>query len=291
MPTDELNKLVEQSPYHQATANDVDWVQKVKMQGAIQKWVDHSISVTVNIPHETSVEMVKKIYQTAWQEGCKGCTIYRDGSRSGVLVSTDDKGKKQEDKQTADNQHQFHVTDAPKRPKKLDTEIIRFQNNHEKWMAFVGLLDGHPYEIFTGRAEDIFMLPPYVENGWVIKEKDEEGNNRYDFQFADKYGYKVTMEGLSRSFDKEYWNYAKLISGALRHGMPLQYVISMVSGLNVDQEHINTWKTGVVRALKKFVPDGTQAYKESCPACGDKEGLIYKEGCLMCKNCGHSKCG
>ncbi len=291
MPTDELNKLVEKSPYHQATANDVDWVQKVKMQGAIQKWVDHSISVTVNIPNETSVEMVKKIYQTAWEEGCKGCTIYRDGSRSGVLVSTDDKGKKQEDKQTAENQHQFHVTDAPKRPKKLDTEIIRFQNNHEKWMAFVGLLDGHPYEIFTGRAEDIFMLPPYVENGWVIKEKDEEGNNRYDFQFADKYGYKVTMEGLSRSFDKEYWNYAKLISGALRHGMPLQYVISMVSGLNVDQEHINTWKTGVVRALKKFVPDGTQAYKESCPSCGDKEGLIYKEGCLMCKNCGHSKCG
>ncbi|MBK8566303.1 MAG: adenosylcobalamin-dependent ribonucleoside-diphosphate reductase [Saprospiraceae bacterium] len=290
MPTDELNKLVEQSPYHQATANDVDWVQKVKMQGAIQKWVDHSISVTVNVPHETSVEMVKKIYQTAWEEGCKGCTIYRDGSRSGVLVSTDDKGKKQEDKQTAENHH-IHVTDAPKRPKKLEAEIIRFQNNHEKWMAFVGLLDGQPYEIFTGRAEDIFMLPPYVENGWVIKEKDEEGNNRYDFQFADKYGYKVTMEGLSRSFDKEYWNYAKLISGALRHGMPLQYVISMVSGLNVDQEHINTWKNGLVRALKKFVPDGTQAYKESCPACGDQDGLIYKEGCLICKSCGHSKCG
>ncbi|MCC6727696.1 MAG: adenosylcobalamin-dependent ribonucleoside-diphosphate reductase [Saprospiraceae bacterium] len=291
MPSDELNKLIEKSPYHQATANDVDWVQKVKMQGAIQKWVDHSISVTVNVPNETSAEMVKKIYQTAWETGCKGCTIYRDGSRSGVLVSTDDKGKKQEDKQTAENQHHIQVTEAPRRPKKLEAEIIRFQNNHEKWMAFVGLLDGQPYEIFTGRAEDIFMLPPYVENGWVIKEKDEEGNNRYDFQFSDKYGYKVTMEGLSRSFDKEYWNYAKLISGALRHGMPLQYVISMVSGLNVDQEHINTWKNGVVRSLKKFVPDGTQAYKESCPSCGDKEGLIYKEGCLMCKNCGHSKCG
>jgi ribonucleoside-diphosphate reductase alpha chain len=290
MPTDELNKLVEKSPYHKATANDVDWVQKVKMQGAIQKWVDHSISVTVNVPHETSAEMVKKIYQTAWETGCKGCTIYRDGSRSGVLVSNDDKGKK-EDKQTSDNQHHIQVTDAPKRPKKLDTEIIRFQNNHEKWMAFVGLLDGQPYEIFTGRAEDIFMLPPTVTQGWVIKEKDEEGNNRYDFQFADKDGYKVTMEGLSRSFDKEYWNYAKLISGALRHGMPLNYVINMVSGLNVEQEHINTWKTGVVRALKKFVPDGTQAYKESCPACGDKDGLIYKEGCLICKSCGHSKCG
>jgi ribonucleoside-diphosphate reductase alpha chain len=292
MSSEKLNKLVEESPYYQATANDVDWVQKVKMQGAIQKWVDHSISVTVNVPNETSEEMVKKIYQTAWETGCKGCTIYRDGSRSGVLVSTDDKGKKQEDKQTTagDGIH-IPTTFAPKRPKRLETEIIRFQNNHEKWMAFVGLLDGQPYEIFTGRAEDIFMLPPWVTMGWVIKEKDEDGNNRYDFQFADKDGYKVTMEGLSRSFDKEYWNYAKLISGALRHGMPLPYVINMVAGLNVEQEHINTWKTGVVRALKKFVPDGTYAIKESCPSCGDKDGLIYKEGCLICKNCGHSKCG
>lgn len=289
MPSEELQKLVEMSPYHKATANDVDWVQKVKMQGAIQKWVDHSISVTVNIPNETSEEMVMKIYETAWETGCKGCTIYRDGSRSGVLVSNDDKGKK-EDKAAEAAPH-ISTSAAPKRPKKLDTEIVRFQNNHEKWMAFVGLLDGQPYEIFTGRAEDIFMLPPWVTKGWVIKEKDEEGNNRYDFQFADKYGYKVTMEGLSRSFDKEYWNYAKLISGALRHGMPLPYVINMVDGLNVEQEHINTWKTGVVRALKRFVPDGTQAIKESCPSCGDKEGLIYKEGCLMCTNCGHSKCG
>jgi ribonucleoside-diphosphate reductase alpha chain len=206
-----------------------------------------------------------------------------------VLVSNDDKGKKEE--KAAEASSHISTTAAPKRPKRLDTEIIRFQNNHEKWMAFVGLLDGQPYEIFTGRAEDIFMLPPWVTKGWVIKEKDEEGNNRYDFQFADKYGYKVTMEGLSRSFDKEYWNYAKLISGALRHGMPLPYVINMVDGLNVEQEHINTWKNGVVRALKKFVPDGTQAIKESCPSCGDKNGLIYKEGCLMCTNCGHSKCG
>lgn len=290
MSSEELNLLIEKSPYHKATANDVDWVQKVKMQGAIQKWVDHSISVTVNVPHETSEDMVKKIYQTAWEVGCKGCTIYRDGSRSGVLVSTDDKGKKEDGQQAIDAAH-IQTTVAPKRPKRLEAEIIRFQNNHEKWMAFVGLLDGQPYEIFTGRAEDIFMLPPWVTNGWVIKEKDEEGNNRYDFQFADKYGYKVTMEGLSRSFDKEYWNYAKLISGALRHGMPLHYVINMVDGLNIEQEHINTWKNGVVRALKKFVPDGTQAIKESCPSCGDKDGLIYKEGCLICKSCGHSKCG
>ncbi|MCF8244482.1 MAG: adenosylcobalamin-dependent ribonucleoside-diphosphate reductase [Saprospiraceae bacterium] len=291
MSSEDLNKLVAKSPYYKATANDVDWVQKVKMQGAIQKWVDHSISVTVNVPFETSADMVKQIYQTAWETGCKGCTIYRDGSRSGVLVSNDDTGKKQEDKQTEDDGTQIPTTSAPKRPKRLETEIVRFQNNHEKWMAFVGLLDGQPYEIFTGRAEDIFMLPPWVTSGWVIKEKDDEGNNRYDFQFADKDGYKVTMEGLSRSFDKEYWNYAKLISGALRHGMPLPYVINMVAGLNVEQEHINTWKTGVVRALKKFVPDGTYAIKESCPQCGDKDGLIYKEGCLICKSCGHSKCG
>ncbi|MBI5915706.1 MAG: adenosylcobalamin-dependent ribonucleoside-diphosphate reductase [Bacteroidetes bacterium] len=293
MSSEELNKLVAKSPYNKATANDVDWVQKVKMQGAIQQWVDHSISVTVNIPNETSVDLVKKIYQTAWETGCKGCTIYRDGSRSGVLVANEDKSKKQEDKQTTNTEEDSHITTtfAPKRPRKLDTEIVRFQNNHEKWMAFVGLLDGQPYEIFTGRSEDIFILPPYVTNGWVIKEKDAEGHNRYDFQFADKDGYKVTMEGLSRSFDKEYWNYAKLISGALRHGMPLQYVINMVSSLNVAQEHINTWKNGVVRALKKFVPDGTQAVKETCPSCGDPDGLIYKEGCLICKSCGHSECG
>ncbi|MEZ4960852.1 MAG: adenosylcobalamin-dependent ribonucleoside-diphosphate reductase [Saprospiraceae bacterium] len=297
MDSDNLKKIVEKSPYHKATANDVDWVQKVKMQGAIQKWVDHSISVTVNVPQETSVDMVKQIYKTAWEVGCKGCTIYRDGSRSGVLVSTEEKEKKQEDKQTSTaassggTPTSFITTYAPKRPKKLEAEIVRFQNNHEKWMAFVGLLDGRPYEIFTGRAEDIFMLPPYVDSGWIIKEKDEEGNNRYDFQFADKDGYKVTMEGLSRSFDKEYWNYAKLISGTLRHGMPLPYVINLVSGLNVAQEHINTWKNGVVRALKKFVPDGTMAVKETCPACGDPDGLIYKEGCLICKSCGHSECG
>lgn len=286
MSSEEMEELIIASPYHKATANDVDWVQKVKMQGAIQKWVDHSISVTVNIPNETSVELVKEIYKTAWEHGCKGCTIYRDGSRSGVLVSNNEK----EDKQTTD-EAVFATTAAPKRPKRLETEIIRFQNNHEKWMAFIGLLDGRPYEIFTGRAEDIFILPNYVTNGWVIKQRGEDGHNRYDFQFKDKDGYNVTMEGLSRSFDKEYWNYAKLISGVLRHGMPMNYVIDLVSGLNVEQEHINTWKNGVVRALKKFVPDGTKAKKQACPECEDEDGLIYKEGCLTCKSCGYSKCG
>ncbi len=295
MPADELSGLIAASPYHLSTANDVDWVQKVKMQGAIQKWVDHSISVTVNVPNETSVDLVKEIYRTAWESGCKGCTIYRDGSRSGVLVSTEEKDKKKEEKQAAAapaaTAPVFATTYAPRRPKKLEAEIIRFQNNHEKWMAFVGILDGRPYEIFTGKAEDIFNLPVYTAKGWIIKDKDEEGNNRYDFQFLDKDGYKVTMEGLSRSFDKEYWNYAKLISGTLRHGMPLEHVINLVSSLNVDQEHINTWKNGVLRALKKFVPDGTSAIKETCPSCGDPDGLVYKEGCLICKSCGHSECG
>lgn len=285
MSMEQLNKLVEKSPYHQATANDVDWVQKVKMQGAIQKWVDHSISVTVNIPNETSVDLVKEIYKTAWEHGCKGCTIYRDGSRSGVLISSDDKKKEEEEESI------FTYTAAPKRPKVLDAEIIRFQNNHEKWMAFIGLLDDKPYEIFTGRAEDIFNLPANLTSGRIIKNKSSNGHNRYDFQFTDKDGYNVTMEGLSRSFDKTFWNYAKLISGVLRHGMPLPYAIDMVAGLNVDQEHINTWKNGVVRALKRFVPDGTKATKEACPECDDKDGLIYKEGCLTCKSCGFSKCG
>ena len=284
LPQEELQKIIDKSPYYKATANDVDWVQKVKMQGAIQKWVDHSISVTVNVPEETTVDMVKQIYQTAWEEGCKGCTIYRDGSRSGVLIANTEK------KEEA-NDGVFKESFAPKRPKRLEAEVIRFQNNHEKWIAMVGVLDGRPYEIFTGRAEDTFVFPTYVTNGWVIKQKDEEGNNCYNFQYSDKDGYKVTMEGLSRSFDKKYWNYAKLISGILRHGMPLNYVVNLVSGLNTEQDHINTWKNGVVRALKKFIPDGTQAAKTACPECDDTDGLIYKEGCLSCKSCGYSKCG
>ncbi len=288
MPEDKLQKLIAQSPYHGATANDVDWVQKVKMQGAIQKWIDHSISVTVNVPNETSEDMVRKIYETAWEHGCKGCTIYRDGSRSGVLVSNDDKKETEED---ASDESLFKETYAPKRPKMLEAEVIRFQNNHEKWIAVVGLLNDKPYEIFTGRAEDSFMLPKDMKKSWVIKEKDDDGNNRYDFHYMDKDGYKVTMQGLSRSFDKEFWNYAKLISGILRHGMPLPYAVDLIAGLNVENDVINTWKNGVVRSLKKFIPDGTKVAKEKCSECGDPEGLVYVEGCLSCQSCGHSKCG
>ena len=283
MPTEELMPIIEQSPYHQATANDVDWVQKVKMQGAIQKWVDHSISVTVNIPEETSVEMVQKIYETAWKEGCKGCTIYRDGSRSGVLVADKD--------QKSGAANEFQETMPPKRPEVLEAAVVRFKNNSEDWIAVIGLYANRPYEIFTGKSEDIFIIPGYVTNGWVIKNVDDEGHNRYDLQFEDKQGYRVTIEGLSRSFDKEYWNYAKLISGVLRHGMPIPYVVDLVEGLNVEEDYINTWKNGVVRALKQFVPDGTKAADSACPSCGDDDGLIYKEGCLICKSCGYSECG
>ncbi|MCI5090610.1 adenosylcobalamin-dependent ribonucleoside-diphosphate reductase [Phaeodactylibacter sp.] len=283
MSTDELTPIIEQSPYHLATANDVDWVQKVKMQGAIQKWVDHSISVTVNIPEETSVEMVQKIYETAWKEGCKGCTIYRDGSRSGVLVS--DKEKK------TGAANEFQETMPPKRPEVLEAAVVRFKNNAEDWIAVIGLYANRPYEIFTGKSEDIFIIPGYVTKGWVMKNTDDEGHNRYDLQFEDKQGYRVTIEGLSRSFDKEYWNYAKLISGVLRHGMPIPYVVDLVEGLNVEEDYINTWKNGVVRALKQFVPDGTKAADSACPSCNDADGLIYKEGCLICKSCGYSECG
>ncbi len=285
-PAEELERIIQQSPYYKATANDVDWVQKVKMQGAIQKWIDHSISVTVNIPESTTVEMVKQIYQTAWEAGCKGCTIYRDGSRSGVLVSD----TRREDKAGENGNGRFAETMPPKRPERLEAEIVRFKNNNEDWLAVIGLYEGRPYEIFTGRAEDTFRLPDYVNKGWVLKARGEDGHNRYDFQFMDKAGYRVTIEGLSRSFDKEYWNYAKLISGVLRHGMPLVKVVDLIDGLNVEEDYINTWKNGVIRALKKFIPDGTRA-KSPCPDCGDPDGVIYKEGCLTCKSCGYSECG
>ncbi|MEM8526268.1 MAG: ribonucleotide reductase N-terminal alpha domain-containing protein [Bacteroidota bacterium] len=286
MEDEELKTLIAQSPYHNATANDVDWVQKVKMQGAIQKWIDHSISVTVNIPEDTSVEMVRKIYETAWEHGCKGCTIYRDGSRSGVLIADTKKEEK-----AADAAEAFAETFAPKRPKKLESKVVRFRNNDEQWLAVVGLLEEKPYEIFTGRAIDTFRLPDYVDSGWVIKAEDEDGQRRYDFQFQDKEGYKVTIEGLSRSFQKEYWNYAKLISGILRHGMPLHYVVELIEGLNVEEEYISTWKNGVARALKQFIPDGTKAVKSTCSNCGAEDSLVYQEGCLTCKSCGYSKCG
>ena len=282
---EELEQIIQQSPYYKATANDVDWIQKVKMQGAIQKWVDHSISVTVNIPEETTVDMVKKIYQTAWEVGCKGCTIYRDGSRAGVLLADSKKEEK------SDNNGRFLETMPPKRPERLEAEIVRFMNNDERWLAVIGLFEGRPYEIFTGRAEDTFPLPDYVTKGWVIKSPGDEGHNRYDFQFMDREGYRVTIEGLSRSFNKEYWNYAKLISGVIRHGMPLLQVVHLVQGLNAEEDYINTWKNGVIRALKKFIPDGTKETKEACPSCGDPDGLIYKEGCLICKSCGYSECG
>jgi ribonucleoside-diphosphate reductase alpha chain len=282
LPYEELEAIIKQSSYYKSTANDIDWVAKVKMQGAIQKWVDHSISVTVNIPEETSEEMVAKIYMTGWEAGCKGITVYREGSRSGVLVS--DK-KKKEDSQNAE----FKNTNAPKRPKVLEADVIQFKNNDEDWVAVVGLLNGRPYEIFTGRAEDSFSILSQVSKGWVIKNRTEEGRSRYDFQYIDKDGYRVTIEGLSRTFNKEYWNYAKLISGVLRHGMPIEYVVDMVNDLHLNDESLNTWKNGVVRALKRYIPDGTVPADNQCPNCGD-DALVYEEGCLNCKSCGMSKC-
>lgn len=283
MKDDELQEIIQISPFHKATANDVDWVQKVKMQGEIQKWVDHSISVTVNIPNSATIDLVNKLFLTAWESGCKGITIYRDGSRDGVLITD-----KKDDEETT---QVFQTHHSPKRPRKLDAEVVRFMNNKEKWIAVVGLLDGKPYEIFTGQAEDTFVLPQEINKCWVIKVKDNKGQTRYDFQFEDKFGYKVTYEGLSRSFNEEYWNYAKLISGVLRHGMPMASVVELISGLNLSDENINTWKKGVVRALKKFIPDGTIVSKEVCENCGENSSLVYIEGCLTCKSCGHSKCG
>ena len=276
----DLNKIIEQSPYHKATSADIDWVNKVKMQGAIQKWVDHSISVTVNIPKETSKEIVSTIYKTAWESGCKGCTIYRDGSRTGVLVSANE-GKKE------CNESHFSETKAPKRPKKLDCEVLRFKNNKEDWIAVVGMFENRPYEIFTGRAS-AFNIPTWVEKGFVIRSKEQgQEHARYDFQYVDQDGYKVTMEGLSRTFRQEFWNYAKLISGVLRHGMPIPNVVDLISKLNFDEDSITTWKNGVCRALKRYIKDGTET-GEVCPDCGGK--LVYSGGCKSCPNCGWSKC-
>lgn len=283
MDQEKLNSIIAKTPYHKATSNDVDWVAKVQMQGAVQKWVDHSISVTVNVPADISEEMVAKIYETGWESGCKGMTIYRDGSRSGVLISDDESSKKADPAQ-------FMETHAPKRPEKLDAEVVRFMNKDQKWVAVVGLLDGRPYEIFTGRAEDSFSILQFVDKGSVLKVKDEDGESRYDFQYADKDGYKVTIAGLSRTFDPVYWNYAKLISGVLRHGMPLTHVVNLVMNFHLSEEYLNTWKNGVARALKRFIADGTEAVENSCPSCGE-EGLIYQEGCLTCRECGYSKCG
>ncbi|MGL5957016.1 MAG: adenosylcobalamin-dependent ribonucleoside-diphosphate reductase [Phocaeicola sp.] len=282
---EEIDALVEKSPYHKATSNDVDWLMKVKMQGRIQKWVDHSISVTINLPNDVDEELVNRLYVEAWKSGCKGCTVYRDGSRSGVLIST-----KAEKKEKSSNSKTPTIVEV--RPKVLEADVVRFQNNKEKWVAFIGLLDGHPYEIFTGLQDDEegISLPKSVTKGKIVKNLDHEGNKRYDFQFENKRGYKTTIEGLSERFNKEYWNYAKLISGVLRWRMPIESVIKLVDSLQLDKENINTWKNGVERALKKYVIDGTKADGKKCPNCGN-ESLVYQEGCLICKTCGSSRCG
>ena len=281
---EELEELVAKSPYFKATSNDVDWLEKVKMQGRVQKWVDHSISVTINLPADVSEELVNNLYVEAWKSGCKGCTVYRDGSRAGVLVSLE----KKTETPTPD-EIKPHVA---KRPIELEADVVRFQNNKEKWIAFVGLIDGEPYEIFTGLAddEDGIFCPKSVTSGKIIKAIDENGNKRYDFQFINKRGYKTTIEGLSDKFNPEYWNYAKLISGVLRYGMPIDQVLKLIGSLELDSQSINTWKMGVERALKKYLPNGMKAKGQTCPNCG-QETLIYQEGCLICTSCGTSKCG
>ncbi len=282
---EELDEILKQSPYYKATSNDVDWLAKVRMQGRVQKWVDHSISVTINLPSDVSESLVNDLYVEAWKSGCKGCTVYRDGSRAGVLVST----KKEEPKVSHYIANEEHIL---KRPIELEADVVRFQNNKEKWIAFVGLIDGRPYEIFTGLADDEegIFCPKSVNKGKIIKAIDEQGNKRYDFRFINKRGYKTTIEGLSDKFNPEFWNYAKLISGVLRYGMPIDQVLKLVGGLELDNKSINTWKMGVERALKKYLPNGMKANGQTCPNCG-QETLIYQEGCLICTSCGTSKCG
>lgn len=278
----ELDKLVKQSPYYKATSNDVDWLSKVTMQGAVQKWVDHSISVTINLPNDVSEELVGELYLKAWEVGCKGVTVYRDGSRSGVLIANDEK-KEENDKLTS-----FPI----KRPQVLEADVVRFQNQKEKWIAFIGLVDDKPYEIFTGLAddEDGILLPRWVEKGFIIKNRNEDGSSRYDFQYKNKRGYKTTIEGLSHKFNPEFWNYAKLFSGTLRHGMPIDKIVKLIQSLQLDSESINTWKNGVVRALKRYVEDGTKVKGQTCENC-KSDNLVYQEGCLTCNDCGTSKCG
>lgn len=288
---EQIDEIVAKSPYYKATSNDVDWLNKVKMQGAVQKWVDHSISVTINLPNDVSEDMVNKLYVEAWKSGCKGCTVYRDGSRSGVLISL-----KNEKKKTTENAEPNPADEngfvTHKRPIELDADVVRFQNNKEKWIAFIGLIDGKPYEIFTGIADDDegIFCPKSVSKGKIIKVIDENGQKRYDFQFVNKRGFKTTIEGLSEKFNPEFWNYAKLISGVLRYRMPIAQVLKLVGSLELDNQSINTWKVGVERALKKYLPNGEKASGQTCPNCG-QESLVYQEGCLICTNCGTSRCG
>ena len=288
--TAEIDELVAKSPYYKATANDVDWLEKVHMQGAIQKWVDHSISVTINLPNDVSEELVGQLYEEAWRSGCKGCTVYRDGSRTGVLEGIKEKKKKEEGKKEEKNCVCFD-NKVRVRPTELECDVVRFQNNKDKWIAFVGLKDGVPYEIFTGLADDEegILLPKSVTKGKIIRVVQEDGTKRYDFQFVNSRGFKTTMEGLSYKFDKEFWNYAKLISGVLRYGMPIDQVIKMISSLQMDSESINSWKVGVERALKKYIQDGTVVQGQVCPNCGN--ALIFEEGCMHCRECGYSRCG
>jgi ribonucleoside-diphosphate reductase alpha chain len=283
MNDEDIDKVIAKSSYHLSTSGDINWVNKVKMQGDIQKWVDHSISVTVNVPEDTKEEVIGNIYYTAWKSGCKGITVYREGSRSGVLVSDKKPSKK-------GGVGAFIETSAPKRPKSLDARVIKFNNNNEKWIAIVGMIDDRPYEIFTGKQKDSFAILAHVDSGRVIRSKDDSGRSRYDFQYTDSDGYNTTIEGLSRTFNKEYWNYAKLISGILRHGMPIKFVVDIVSNLHLNDESLNTWKNGVIRALSKYIPNGTIPDDTKCGTCGDS-GLVYEEGCLTCKSCGASKCG
>ncbi|WP_370391765.1 adenosylcobalamin-dependent ribonucleoside-diphosphate reductase [uncultured Winogradskyella sp.] len=277
-------KEVEKSPYAGATAPEIDWKKRVELQALVQKYTTHSISSTINLASDVTVDMVGDIYVESWQKGLKGITVYRDGSRSGILISSKDKSE--DESESSDTE-----TLIAKRPDRIEAEIVRFHNESEKWLAVIGLVEGRPYEIFTGKMKDAFNLPQWVKKGWIIKNRSEDGASRYDFQYIDSEGYKTTIEGLSRSFNKEFWNYAKLISGVLRHGMPIPYVVDLVQNLNLYDEHINTWKNGVARALKRFIPEGTEAVDKKCPNCHDPEGLVFEEGCLKCKSCGHSKCG
>lgn len=288
---EQIDEIVAKSPYYKATSNDVDWLNKVKMQGAVQKWVDHSISVTINLPNDVSEEMVNKLYVEAWKSGCKGCTVYRDGSRSGVLISLKNE-KKKTTENAEPNPADLNGFVTHKRPIELDADVVRFQNNKEKWIAFIGLIDGKPYEIFTGIADDDegIFCPKSVSKGKIIKVIDENGQKRYDFQFVNKRGFKTTIEGLSEKFNPEFWNYAKLISGVLRYRMPIAQVLKLVGSLELDNQSINTWKVGVERALKKYLPNGEKASGQTCPNCG-QESLVYQEGCLICTNCGTSRCG